>query len=82
MKKIQIKPWQFFENVSFHNVIVTTMVIDVLIFLVESLKVPIKIWQVRFWPLGFSLGPLNKNEHKKCQLTIECLKIWQNVFLG
>ena len=29
MKKIQIKPWQFFENVSFHNVIVATMVINV-----------------------------------------------------
>ena len=80
MKKIQIKPWQFFENVSFHNVIVTTMVIDVLIFLVESLKVPIKIWQVLFWPLGFNLRPLNKNKHKKCQLTFECLKFDKSFF--
>ena len=81
MKKIQIKPWQFFENVSFHYVIVTTMVIDVFIFLVESLKVPIKIWHEFFRPLDLMLRLLDKNQHLKCQLTIKYLKIWQHIFL-
>ena len=82
MKKFRIMPCQFFRTVSLHYIIVKTIVTNILIFLVISLKVSIKIWQVLFWPLGFNLRPLNKNEHKKCQLKIEWLKIGQNIFLG